>query len=218
MTVREKFYMQKVSIHHKFKFYLPKHAEFTYLHTGFQNFFRGHTPGPHVGGWIPPLAPQTSPISPIRGYAPRLKAFSISFVHYRPYWKNQGKVSEFHLAWRVHGYPVFGPELFCPWTTIRHQGELFGAMTIQNLDYSAPTWTIWPLNNSAPGPFGTKVYYSTPGLLHPWTMRHQGGLFGPWTIRPLDYSAPGLFGLLTIQPLDYSAPGPCELFGTRTRG
>ena len=48
----------------------------------------GHFPRPH---------PSHCFTARPRRYAPRLKAFSISFVHSRPYWQSQGEVMEFHL-------------------------------------------------------------------------------------------------------------------------
>ena len=91
MTVREKFYMQKVSIHHKFKYYLPKNSECTYLHTGLLG--DGYLPRPH---------PSRCFAARPRRYVPQLKAFSISFIHYQPYWKSPG--ISFGLE---SDYPVF---------------------------------------------------------------------------------------------------------------
>ena len=62
MTFREKLYIQKVSIHHKFKFYLPKHSQ--YLHTGFQKFSRDHTPGPLY--WVMDTSPDPIPLAASR--------------------------------------------------------------------------------------------------------------------------------------------------------
>ena len=65
----------------------------------FKIFPRGHTPGP-LDTYIDPV-PLTASQLDFGANAPRLKAFSISLIHSRPYWKSQGKVRAFHLAWRV---------------------------------------------------------------------------------------------------------------------
>ena len=83
-----------VSIHYKFEFYLQKHAECSYMHRGFPPLLGdGHLPRPHPSHCFA-ARPQR--------YASRLRVqYTISFVHSQPYWKSQGKVREFHLAWRV---------------------------------------------------------------------------------------------------------------------
>ena len=92
-----------LSIHHKFKFYLQKHSECTYLLRGFQNCSRGlHRRTPLLGDeHLHKSHPSHRFASRHRRYAPQLKAFSILFVNSRPYWKRQGKVRKFHLPWRV---------------------------------------------------------------------------------------------------------------------
>ena len=79
------------SIHHKFKFYRQKHSECTYLHSGFQNFSRGSRPWTLLledGHYHRPY-PSCAFMARLRHYATRLNAFSISFVHSRPYWQRQ---------------------------------------------------------------------------------------------------------------------------------
>ena len=69
----------------------------------FSKFFTGVTsPAPLLGdGYLPRIHPSRRFVARPQRYVPQLRAFSILFVHYRPYWKSQGKVREFHLAWRV---------------------------------------------------------------------------------------------------------------------